>query len=261
MVTFLPQDPKFPGGAPYTVVGQFFKSIGATNVGEVASATPSSAGAANATKISVLAAGLKNTYINTNVPFGGVDFTADMLAMKSQGVDGAECVCVESSDIALATAAKNAGINLKQYFATGYDQQTLDDPEAVAAAQGQYFGASVVPFELKTPATVNMLDAMKKYVGYTGTVPDFGQLEGWLAADLMITGLQGAGSNPTRESLLNALRADTAYTGGGLLPSPVDLSLSAFGKVPTTTCQYYVQMEGKAFVPLPKRCGTLIGTP
>ena len=53
-------------------------------------------------------------------------------------------------------------------------------------------------------------------------VPDYGQVEGWLSADLMISGLQLAGANPTRTSFIDGLRTDTSYTGGGLLPNPVD---------------------------------------
>ncbi len=260
MFTFTPVDAKYPGSPPFTVTGQFFKSIGSTNVAEFASQTPSSVGAAQSAKTSVLAAGLKNTYQDLNFPFGGVDFTAQMLQLKQQGVDAAYCVCVESSDLALSTAAKDAGVALKQILATGYDQQTLDDPAAVSAAQGQYFTTVTVPFELGTAPTAEMLAAMKQYVGYTGTVPDYGQVEGWLSADLMISGLQLAGANPTRTSFIDGLRTDTSYTGGGLLPNPVNSSLAEFGTVPRTQCTYYVQLQGNKFVPLPKRCGTFLGT-
>ena len=62
-----------------------------------------------------------------------------MLQLKQQGVDAAYCVCVESSDLALSTAAKDAGVALKQILATGYDQQTLDDPAAVSSRSRPVF--------------------------------------------------------------------------------------------------------------------------
>jgi branched-chain amino acid transport system substrate-binding protein len=257
MFTFSPIDPKYPYPyGPNTAVGKFFKSIGATNVAEFASNTPSSRAAAEGTKASVLAAGLKNGYENLSVPFGGVDFTGYVLALKQAGIDGAECVCVESSDLALATTARNAGLSLKSILATGYDQQTLDDKSAVAAAQGQYFQAFTVPFELHTAPTTQMLAAMKHYAHYQGSIPDYGQVQGWLSADLMIKGLQTAGPNPTRSSFMTGLREVTNFDGGGVLPSPVDLSLSSFGKLPATSCFYYLQLQGAKFVPLPKVCGS-----
>jgi hypothetical protein len=67
--------------------------------------------------------------------------------------------------------------------------------------------------------------AFKKYAGFkTGDFPDFGQNEAYLGADLMITGLEKAGANPTSASTIKALRSITAYNGGGILPVTLDYS-------------------------------------
>jgi branched-chain amino acid transport system substrate-binding protein len=116
------------------------------------------------------------------------------------------------------------------------------------------------PVELKTPATMAMQAAFSKYAGYTG-VPDFQWYEGWLSVDLMIKGLQIAGTNPTRSSFINNLHQVTSYDGGGLLGTPVSFSLSNFGHAPQTLCAWYTILQGQQFVvtnggkPV---CGTLL---
>jgi branched-chain amino acid transport system substrate-binding protein len=117
-----------------------------------------------------------------------------------------------------------------------------------------------VPFELNTPATSSMLSAMKQYENYKGTVPDYGQIEGWISADLMITGLEHAGANPTRASFMTGLRSVDNYSANGLLANPVDLRLSAFGTAAQQTCAYIVQLVNGRFLPLPKVCGTRLSS-
>ena len=87
--------------------------------------------------------------------------------------------------------------------------------------------------------------AFAKYAGFTG-VPDFDWYEGWLGTDLMIKGIQVAGTNPTRSAFIANLRQVTNYTGGGLLPAPVSYSLSAFGQAPQTLCGWYTILQGRA---------------
>jgi branched-chain amino acid transport system substrate-binding protein len=86
---------------------------------------------------------------------------------------------------------------------------------------------------------------VKTYAGLTGE-PGFDTYEGWVAADLMIKGLQAAGPNPTRKSFITNLSKVTNYDAGGLLPSPVDFS--KFGQPPAMECAYYPQLEGTHFI-------------
>jgi branched-chain amino acid transport system substrate-binding protein len=257
MFSYVPLDAGYPASTEY---GTFLKSIGVTNMAGFAYAvSPSSTASIKQQQKSVLAAGLKAGYTNLSVPFGGSDFTADVLAMKSAGVNGYACSCVESSDLALATAAKQGGLVAKGLFYTGYSQSTLSDPTAAAAANGQYFTTITVPFELHQAGTNAILANLKKYdPKYTGGDPDYGLLGGYLSAQLMIKGLEVAGQNPTRASFISGMHGVTSYDDNGILPSPVDFSLANFGKYPQTSCDYFVQLQGKNFVPLPKVCGHLI---
>jgi branched-chain amino acid transport system substrate-binding protein len=257
MFSYVPLDSKYPAT---TIDGTFLKSIGVTSMGGFAyGISPSSTASIKQMQKSVVNAGLKAGYTNLSVPFGGADFTSNVLQMKSAGVNGYACSCVESSDLALATATKQGGLTAKGLFFTGYSQSTLSDPTAAAAAQDQYFTTVTVPFELHQPGTDQILANLKKYAAkYTGGDPDYGELGGYLSTQLMIKGLQVAGQNPTRASFMTGLRGVTSYDDGGVLPSPVSFALSQFGQYPANSCAYFVQLKGTAFAPQPKVCGTLI---
>ena len=195
--------------------------------------------------------GIKSCYSNFSVPLGGVDFTASGLAMKAAGCDGVTTALVDSSDVAVAQTVKTAGINAKVLIGgTAYDQSVLDSASASSALEGQYMSSAIL-FDPAIPGIATMLNAFKQYVpGYkAGQIPDYGLYGSYIAADLMIKGLQEAGQNPTRQSFISNLRTVTNYTAGGILPSPT--SFANFGTVamlPETSCQYYVQLQGGQFI-------------
>jgi branched-chain amino acid transport system substrate-binding protein len=257
MFSYVPLDAKYPAT---TIDGLFLKSIGVTSMAGFAyGVSPSSIASIKQMQKSVVAAGLKAGYTNLSVPFGGVDFTADVLQMKKSNVNGFACSCVESSDLAVATAAKQGGLSAKGLFFTGYSQSTLTDPTAAAAAQDQYFTTVTVPYELHQPATDAILAALKQYdPHYKGGDPDYGLQGGYLATQLMIKGLEVAGQNPTRQSFISGLHGVSSYDADGALASPVSFALADFGKYPQNSCAYFVQLKGTQFVPTPKVCGTLI---
>jgi branched-chain amino acid transport system substrate-binding protein len=260
MFSAIASDPQDPA---YTTLGQFLKTIGAKRYAGFAYAdSPSSENGVKDSEKSVETAGLSNVYDDLAVPFGTVNYTAEVLQLKSANVDVFECSCVESSDIALATAVKQGGSTAKGLFDTGYAQLTLDQPSALAAAQGQYFVTSTVPFEYNTAPTTNFLAALKKYdTSYKGGIPAYGDIVSWVAMDLMIKGLEQGGTNLTRSSFMQGLRQVSSYDADGLLPSSVNFALSDFGTAPATECTYWMQLQGNKFVPLKptsKFCGTLI---
>ena len=70
-----------------TFFGTFLKSIGVTKLASLAyGISPSATDAAAATVASAKAVGIADCYQNYSVPFGAVDFTADVLAIKSKRV-------------------------------------------------------------------------------------------------------------------------------------------------------------------------------
>ena len=106
-----------------------------------------------------------------------------------------------NSNYALATALKQAGVHPQGgVFATGYEPDVINSP-AWSALQGDYFSRSSVPGCMPDAGTEQMQAAMEKYAHFTKTdFPSFSQYEAWAGADLMIKGLERAGSNPTQAS-------------------------------------------------------------
>jgi branched-chain amino acid transport system substrate-binding protein len=213
--------------------------------------SPSSSAAATAYVKSAAAVGLKNCYVNTTIPFGGVNVEPVILAMKQAGVNAVGLEMDNNTNFAVLTAAQQSGLKFKAAIsATGYGQSLLADPSALTAARlpGSIFIAEGPP--LSTAPEKAFRAALKKYEGFSG-IPGFDWYEGYTQADLMIKGLEVAGKNPTRQSFITNLRKVKGYTANGLLPNPIDLSMKDFGKAPATECSWYAKVKGNTFVPVP----------
>jgi branched-chain amino acid transport system substrate-binding protein len=251
-----------PGEPANTLDGLFFKSVGATNVAGFAyGISPASIDSIKDLKESLNAVGIKMGYENLSVPFGAIDFTADALAMKHAGVNGATCSCVQTTNIALAVGAKQEGIPLKAALMfSGVDSSLFADATAVSAAQGTYWPSEIVPIGLNNPATNAFVANLQKYdPSYKGGYPDYGIISAYAGADVMIEGLQVAGQNPTRQSFINNMLKVSSWNDNGLLASPV--GFNHFGKADPTSCEYFTEVEGDQFVTVNNDkpfCGSLI---
>lgn len=236
----------------YTTDAQVLKTIGVTKLGGLGY------GVSNSSQTSIKALftaaeslGITKCYENESVPFGGVDFTAAVLAIKGAGCNGVAGSFVDSSDIALSGAIKQAGLsNVKQMYFTGYDSQILTSSSARAAFAGSYVAVSYDPAST-TPAVKGMFSALQQYDPQfkAGNIPDLGLYGSYISADLMIYGLQKAGQNPTRASFQNNLRQVSSYNAGGLLPSPI--GFTGFGTpamLPQTGCSQFASIQGNSYV-------------
>jgi Periplasmic binding protein len=148
-------------------------------------------------------------------------------------------------------------------LATGYTQQLLDQPAAKTIQPNTVFMTANRPIELGGPAVKTFTNNLKKYAGVTG-VPDYGTYGGYIGCDMMIRGLQSAGKNPTRTSLVDGLHKLGKYDGAGLICQPVDISLAGFGKSSPTGCAWMVGLKNGKFVVLNHGkpvIGKLIGDP
>ena len=232
-----------------TQQANFFKGIGVTNVGALAyGISPSSTGSVQDLKTGLEKIGLKMGYENLSVPFGGVDVTSYILAMKQAGVNGAACSCVQSTNLAMFTGLSQAGMsNVKPLSFASADSSVFSNPTAAAAAQGAYYVSQIPPIDQNNPATNAMIANLKQYDPlYKGGYPTFGATGAYLAAILMVKGLQEAGQNPTRESFINNMRTVTSWDANGLLASSVGFNNPGVSQ--PTRCSYYVQVKGNTFV-------------
>jgi len=247
-------DPKYPVD---TLVGSFLKTHGGTVIGTYGyGISPSSASSARGAAESFQDAGGKIGVEDLTVPFGGADFTSAALIAKQDGVNAMTPSMDDNSNFALATALEQAGVKLKAaLFATGYEPSVINSP-VWSTLQGDYFLSAFRPWSLPNAGTEQEQAALERYAHLTKSqFATFGETESWLGADLMIKGLQMAGSNPTRATVIKDLRSIKAYNGNGLLPITVNYS-TIFGHDPAN-CAWVMKATKTGFVPVSSQpfCG------
>ena len=195
--------------------------------------------------------------LDTSVPFGSVDFTSASLVAKQSNVNAIFAAMDGDSNVALATALKQAGIKPKVVvFPTGYEPDLINSP-AWSNVQGDYFVSEVRPASLPNAGTRQLTAALQKYEHRPASqFYDYGIAEAWLGADLMLKGIQLAGSDPTLAKVIHALRNVTSYNGNGLLAQNIDYQ-TVFGHDPAKSCLWYLQAQKKGFVPVSQQpwCG------
>ncbi len=249
------ENPKEPVNSIY---GNFLKAHGGTTIGAYGyGVSPLSADEAKGAAESFQRAGGKVGVLDTSVPFGSVAFTADALVAKEKHVNALLPTLDDSSNFALVTALKQAGVKLKAVlFSVGYEPSVIHSP-VWSSLQGTYFLSLVRPFSLPNAGTVQMAAALTKYGNFTkGEFPSFGQDLAWLGCDLMIKGIERAGPNPSRAGIIKALRSIKSYNGNGLLPVNINYS-TVFGH-DLPQCAWILQAQKSGFVPISSRalCGT-----
>ena len=153
-----------------------------------------------------------------------MNFTAFALSFKADGCDTAECACVLSSSLAMATALHQAGSEQGQdHLRRRADAGHLSERTGRGRCrQGRYFPGIESSPTYTNAASLAFLAELKKYdPSYKGGLPDLGAADGWPVANLMVEGLQQAGKNPTRKSFITNLRKVSNWTDSGLATGPI----------------------------------------
>ena len=249
------ENPRVPVNS---VFGSFIKSHGGTIIGTYGyGVSPLSADEAVGAAQSFQRAGGKVGVLDTSVPFGSVDFTAQALVAEEKHVNAVLPTMDNDSNFALVTALEQAGVKLKAVLlSVGYEPDVLHSP-AWSSLQGAYFLSLARPFSLPDAGTEEMATALTKYAHFTKSeFPSYGQDLSWLGCDLMIEGLQRVGQNPSRAGVVRALRSIKSYNGNGLLPINIDYS-TVFGH-DLPQCAWVLRAEKSGFVPVSSKpfCGT-----
>ena len=250
-----------PTAPPSTGLGAFMKAHGGTTIGAWGyQISPSSLQAANNAVWSALAVGMKKGVLNTTVPFGSVDFTTAGLAAKQAGVDAVEGTMDVNSGVALTTALKQAGVNVKvNVFAAGYDPAIIGTP-AWSDVQGAYFSTAFRPVSVPNAATAALTSALAKYANRPASkFPNFAIYQSYLGVELMAEGITRAAATPTSAGIIKALRSYTDWTGVGLIPYTVNFATD-FGKAQNPQCAWYLQATKNGFTPVSSKpfCGAII---
>jgi branched-chain amino acid transport system substrate-binding protein len=233
-------------------VGKFMKAQGVTVCGAVGYPNATAGPSAVAVVKSCTAAGLKDGYLNTQIPVGSTDVGPIALAMQKAGVNGIVLPVVVSTGFALLGALKQLGVKLKvALLSTGYGGDLLASSAAVQAGQGYMFSSVGQPVEANTAATQQMTAALAK-AGVTST-PTFAEQEAYIATAAVAAGLKAAGANVTQKSFMTALRGIHNFNADGLL-SPGAVNFSNLnqdaGGAGAAGCIFAAQLEGTKFVPV-----------
>jgi ABC-type branched-subunit amino acid transport system substrate-binding protein len=205
-------DPTFPIN---TGLATFFKAHGGTVLGTYGyGVSVSSSRAASGTATAAKKVRIKAGVVDTSIPFGGVAFTTEALAAKSAGDNTLYGTMDDDSNFALLTAMQQAGVKFKVVeFPTG-------SQPIWKSLQGAFFSAEFRPFSIPDAGTKVMATALQKYAHRAPSeFPTYNIYEGWTGADLMIKGIQLAGTNPTPAAIIKDLRQVKNYSAHGIPPT------------------------------------------
>ncbi len=244
----------------YSNTGPQLKALGITKLAQVVFNAPSAISAASNIFATAKSAGISKC-LDALVPPGNAAFGPTVLQMKNLGCNGVEVLSVLQTCVALAGDLKQAGDKAKLICATGYDQNILDQPTALAAMQGTFTTAAINVLAKNPPPPVKLyLDRLKKYTTWPGGIPNPEVDYAYEGADLMIYGLELAGVN--QKAFISKLRQDSAYTAGGLLTTPVIFShFGTLGQFPKEACAPLLEIKGNTYVPFENGkqiCGKLV---
>lgn len=182
-------------------------------------------------------------YDNVNVPYP-INPTNIVATMKQNKADFIVPCLDTNGVVTLAKEMKTQGLNATLSLPDGYYNQikgTYGD-----LFQGSYASIYFTPFELK-----DRPKALNEYLNWLnkehGTMSEL-SLAGWVAADMLYTGLKAAGPNFTRAKVVNALNSMKDYTANGILPG-IDWTIAHTSKW-TPRCSAVVQIQNHQFVPV-----------
>ena len=211
-------DPKYPAN---TAIGAFLKAHGGTIIGTYGiGISPSSIQSAIGTGISFKHAGGKVGVLDTSVPYGSVDFTSAALTAKSKNVNAVYAGMGNNQNFALATAFEQAGVKLKA-VRVPHGLRSCRDPhaglEVVAGDVLQRLVPTHRPAQCRHPPTGERPAEVPAPLA--GQLPHLrrGRVVGGRRPDDQ--GAAEGRGNPTRASVIKALRGITSYNGNGLLPA------------------------------------------
>lgn len=248
-----------------TTDGQFFKLVGATNVGAIGyGIVPSAAESTKATAVSAEVAGLKAGYVDAQFPLGSTNVGPVVLEMKGAKIDALIILLQQNTAFAIITALRQQGINLKApLLSDGYGQALLSaGPAAIQAAQNVYFTLAWEPMEMHTAATEKFQSALKG-AGFDGE-PGLAEYLAYTSFDALVQGLKAAGPNVTHSSLINAMLNIGSYNAAGLFGDHTisfAMDQRGLGGAGADGCQWFTLFKGSTFRLVPGAdpiCGTVI---
>ena len=173
------------------------------------------------------------------------DFTAQVVAMKNLGV---QILFLEQEPQNYASAIFR-DLTQQDFHpvvvlgAPSYNPQLIRNAGGPDAVDGAYLEQAASLYLGEDTAQIPTITTFNYWVQRVspGFTPDFFTLTGWLCGQLFVDALRNAGTDPSRGSLLKALRKINSFDGGGLIPVS-----NPAGKVPIT-CYLLGQVSSGKF--------------
>ena len=167
------------------------------------------------------------------LPATTTDFTEQIVAMKNAGVQ-ILFLEQEPQNYASAVFRDLTQQNFHPVVVLGapsYNPQLIANAGGPSAVEGAYLAQTESLYLGEDAAQIPAVSTFNTWVQKVspGFTPDYFSVIGWLSADLFVTALRNAGTNPSRGSLLQALRKIDAFDSGKLIPVS-----NPAGKVPIT---------------------------
>ena len=167
------------------------------------------------------------------LPATTTDFTAQVVAMKNAGV---QILFLEQEPQNYASAIFR-DLDQQNFHpvvvlgAPSYSSQLIDNAGGPDAVNGAYLEQAASLYLGEDAAVIPTITTFNAWVHKVSPAftPDFFTLTGWLCGELFVDALRNAGTNPSRGSLLQALRKITVFDSGDLIPVS-----NPAGKVPVT---------------------------
>ncbi|CUU60232.1 ABC-type branched-chain amino acid transport system, substrate-binding protein [Parafrankia irregularis] len=225
------------------VVAQYVHTSGAVRAGIVITGDAPSTLQLAARYTSALAAvGIASESVPFNPAVDSATQTARRLA--ASGVNALVGLSSLDDLAAIMQAARTTGMEIAASVAlSGYDQRLLAAKGKQLA--GVSFPVAFRPFESGGPAIDRYRQAMNAFAPQAGGPDQQLAMFAYIYTDMFLHGLELAGSCPTRQGFINALRGVTDYDAGGLI-SPVSLR-DNMGKPSPCSAIVQINPAGDAF--------------
>lgn len=164
--------------------------------------------------------GVEFAYANSELAFGFPNGVGpEVTAMKNAGVDFISTCIDATSVVTLKQEMRRQGMEATVVLPQGYGDDEFLQTNA-DLLEGSLLSVRYRPFE--ADAGDSMLDTMEEWLEKSGAQMNDYAIQGWMGADLAITGLLEAGPQFDQVSVVEATNQLTDYDAGGLLFPAVD---------------------------------------
>jgi ABC-type branched-subunit amino acid transport system substrate-binding protein len=190
--------------------------------------------------------GIDLVYQDKSLEFGFTDVSADVQAMKDEGVQFVATCMDFGGAFKISQGLRQAGIDDVVFYAPeGYRDSTIK--KFGKQLNNWFFGLTFADWQSKKvpPGTAAYLKAMKA----RGIIPSEQSQAGWVNAQLLVEGIKKAGKDFTQQSVIDAINSITDFTADGIEP-PQDWTATGNSHGPgRETCAAYVEAVNGKFVP------------